>query len=63
MAGDFPAPGRQIYVAYEWQWDALELLVNRMGWMLCLIPGTDDPAGPGRDGIPTYCLQLKGEAP
>lgn len=35
------------------------MFVDRMGWMLCLVPGTDEPAGPGYDDIPTYCLQPK----
>jgi len=54
-SGDaFPETGRQIYVAFQGQWDAFAMLVDRMGWMLCLIPDAPD-----RDGIPTYCLQPK----
>jgi hypothetical protein len=53
----FPESGRQIYIAYQNQWDAFAMLIDRMGWMLAEIPL--DPNAPDHDGIPTYCLQPK----
>lgn len=61
VAGPFPEAGRQIYVAYESQWNAFAMLVDRLDWTLCLIPS--DPSAPDHDGIPTYCLQPKESTP
>lgn len=53
----FPETGRQIYVAFESQWNGLATVLDKLGWALCEIPL--DPSAPDHDGIPTYCLQPK----
>lgn len=53
----FPASGRQIYVAFEAQWNGLATVLDKLGWRLCEIPL--NPSAPDHDGIPTYCLQPK----